>query len=154
MSHPAPIRMPRLTLPRSHRLAHDLEYKAVYDAKVRKAAGPLAVTLMPNARPHHRLGLSVGRSVGTAVLRTRCKRLVREAFRLLQHDLPMHPVQAAGQPQQLHQLHEPRKQSQGFDIVVQVRSADALTLEQVRASLQELVARGAREWAKRGASHR
>jgi ribonuclease P protein component len=138
--------MPRLTLPRSHRLAHDLEYKAVYDAKVRKAAGPLAISLMPNGRPHHRLGLSVGRSVGTAVSRTRCKRLVREAFRLLQHDLPMHPVQAAGQPQQLH---ETSKQSQGFDIVVQVRSADALTLEQVQTSLQELVARGAREWAKR-----
>jgi ribonuclease P protein component len=131
--------MPRLTLPRSHRLAHDLEYQAVYAAKVRKASGAIAISLMPNARPHHRLGLSVGRSVGTAVERSYCKRLAREAFRLLQHTLPRHAPAVAAP-------------SEGFDIIIQIRSAQALTLNHVQTTLQELVARGAREWAKRSES--
>jgi ribonuclease P protein component len=134
--------MPRLTLPRSHRLAHDLEYKAVYDAKVRKAGGPLAITLMPNARPHHRLGLSVGRSVGTAIARTRCKRLIREAFRLVQHDLPKHTPQA-------NPTTNEQQAPQGFDIIVQVRSADLGELVHLQTLLRTLVERGAKEWGRR-----
>ncbi len=41
-----------------------------------------------NELPHARLGLIVGRKHGGAPQRNRIKRVLREAFRLSQHDLP------------------------------------------------------------------
>lgn len=76
------------TFPRSHRLSGEKQFAAVFGHRLRKNAGPIAVCARPNGLPHHRLGLSVPRRVGTAVRRNRIKRLVREAFRLDQRELP------------------------------------------------------------------
>src|SRR3954462_2774050 len=73
---------------RKLRLQHALQFQAVYAGKVRESRGPLTVFAIPNGLGHPRLGLSVGRKVGTAPERNRIKRLLREAFRLMQHDLP------------------------------------------------------------------
>jgi ribonuclease P protein component len=103
------------------RLIHDAEFQSVFDAKVKKAAGGLIVFGMPNGRPFPRLGLSIGRQVGGAVERNRVKRLIREAFRALQHDIP-------------------RPGSQCYDLVVGARTSKGLTLEAVQATLAELIA--------------
>lgn len=53
----------------------------MYEARAVAKQGPFTVFGLPNGRPEARLGLSVGRRVGGAVVRTRAKRSVREAFR-------------------------------------------------------------------------
>lgn len=47
------------------------------------------VFAMKNELAHPRLGLAVGRRVGGAVVRNRFKRLIRESFRMIQHEFPM-----------------------------------------------------------------
>lgn len=67
---------------RAHRLGGDKQFKAVFDNKLRKNAGPLSVLARPNGLDHHRFGMTVSRRVGNAVHRHRIKRRLREAFRL------------------------------------------------------------------------
>ena len=49
----------------------------------------LVVQGCANGLPHTRLGLSVSRRVGNAVLRNRWKRIIREAFRTQRDELPV-----------------------------------------------------------------
>lgn len=100
MSDPAsdPIPEPKPDLPagpkRSYRFGRALklggsrEFEAVYAPRIKKSQGPLTLFGIPNDLGHLRLGLSVPRRVGNAVMRNRIKRLLREAFRLCQHDWP------------------------------------------------------------------
>lgn len=69
------------------------EFKRVYDLRNRASDQHLLVYSAANESsqtetPYSRIGLSVSRKQGPAVTRNRIKRLLREAFRLSQHDLP------------------------------------------------------------------
>ena len=48
----------------------------------------ITMWVLPNGLAHPRLGLIVGRKHGNSPQRNRIKRLLREAFRLMQHELP------------------------------------------------------------------
>lgn len=111
---------------RAQRLGGSRAFQAVFAARCRKNVGPLAFHVRPNDLAFNRLGLSVGRRVGSAVVRSRVKRLLREAFRLEQHALP-----------------------QGYDIVVVVRPHPAMELSEYRRMLATGAAAAEREWQKR-----
>ena len=70
------------------RLKKPREFEAVYSMRCRAEDERLIVYVRANEVGQSRLGLSVGRKVGSAVIRNRTKRTMREAYRLSQHELP------------------------------------------------------------------
>src|ERR1019366_6471117 len=104
------------SFPRSHRLSGKLAFSAVYDARVKTTRGPLVAYSLPNDLGHPRLGISISRKVGTAPVRNRIKRLLREAFRLHPYDLP-----------------------RGYDLVIVVRPHVPLELSDYARLFSELL---------------
>ncbi len=77
-----------LTLSKNQRLVKNSEFRAVLAQRKRCNDHLLVVHMAANGMPFSRIGVSIGRAQGNAVLRNRIKRLVREAFRLKQRELP------------------------------------------------------------------
>jgi ribonuclease P protein component len=63
-------------------------FSAVFEQRRRLADHRLTIYALPNELGSTRLGISVGRRAGGAVRRNRLKRLIREAFRRVRHQLP------------------------------------------------------------------
>ncbi len=78
----------RLAFPKSSRLTSNRQFKAVLDSGRRAGDALLTLYATPNDSGRPRLGISVGKSSGNAIVRNRLKRLVREAFRHNQHGIP------------------------------------------------------------------
>jgi ribonuclease P protein component len=74
--------------PKSVRLRKSHEFDRVYRSKHYAADGTLVICAGRNGTEATRLGLSVSRKVGNAVVRNRWKRQIREAFRKQRVDLP------------------------------------------------------------------
>lgn len=77
-----------LSFPKSHRLLRAAEFDRVFKLRQSAADKLLVMYVAANELEHPRLGLVVSRKVGNAVVRNRWKRLLREAFRHSQHQLP------------------------------------------------------------------
>jgi ribonuclease P protein component len=116
----------RHTFPRTLRVRTRDDYAAIFDVRVRVAHGPLALFGVPNDKGVTRLGFSTSRKVGNAVRRNRIRRLLRESFRLLQHELPA-----------------------GYDLVIVVRAHEPLPLGEYQQMLKQLCALLHATWQKR-----
>ena len=79
----------RLTLPARLRVRHKRDFDVAYARGRRMGDGFFSVTVMRNDVGAPRLGLAVAVKVaGGAVSRNRLRRIIRESFRLHQHELP------------------------------------------------------------------
>ena len=80
--------MKQFAFPKTKRLISNRQFKAVLARNLRVANGLLTLFAAENECGYPRLGVSVGKSCGKAVVRNRLKRLIREAFRQNQHRIP------------------------------------------------------------------
>ena len=77
--------------PRAARIQSPADFARVYARRASAASGSLVLYACPreDAAGEARLGLSVSRRIGNAVVRTRWKRRLREAFRMVRPRLPV-----------------------------------------------------------------
>lgn len=80
---------PHYGFPNTLRVRQQAEFDRVYGQNVYAADSTLVVQGCENDTSTTRLGLSVSRRVGNAVVRNRWKRLIREAFRQQWKELPV-----------------------------------------------------------------
>ena len=80
--------MKRFTFPKKKRLVSNKQFEAVLARKLRVSDGLLTLYMAENDCGYPRLGVSVSKSHGSAVVRNRLKRLIREAFRQSQERIP------------------------------------------------------------------
>lgn len=102
----------RFPLPASRRIVLKRDYHRLRSHGRVCGEGPLRYVTTPNGLAWSRIGLAVPRAVGTAPRRNLIRRRLREAFRLLQHELPT-----------------------GFDLLIIVRPHPPRTLERYQAAM-------------------
>ena len=77
------------SLSKSQRIHSNRDFAGIYELNQRAGDEHLLIFALVNQLNTTRFGLSVSKRHGNAVRRMRLKRLLREAFRLTQHELPM-----------------------------------------------------------------
>lgn len=77
----------RFILPKVGRLCQNKSFQAVYRSGKSYANKYLVLYVLPNRSANRRIGFAAGKRLGTAVVRNRLKRLLREAYRHHQEKL-------------------------------------------------------------------
>ena len=116
----------RFGLPPEKRLRQQRDFERVFADSRHAADNVLVVLARRNGLAWSRIGPVISRKVGIAVVRNRWKRLIREAFRLAQDELPG-----------------------GIDIVARPQKGAKPELVSIRKSLVALARRIAKRVAKR-----
>ncbi|WP_198781716.1 ribonuclease P protein component [Shewanella putrefaciens] len=81
--------MTSYTFTRELRLLTPAQFKSVFSNPIKASSAEITLLAIPNSEQHPRLGLTVAkRYVKRANQRNRIKRVIRDSFRLNQHDIP------------------------------------------------------------------
>ena len=116
--------------PKSYRLRNTGQFQHVFAVRCSVADHAIILFAAPNELPHCRLGLSISKKLGNAVVRNRWKRLLREAFRKSQTALPG-----------------------GFDLIVlPQRNTDVRTVNHLDQSLKNLTEKICKKFGVRNVS--
>ncbi len=76
------------TLPKSARVIRRQDFRRIYSRGSRVSGKDITVVALRRPDEGHRVGLSVSKANGCAVIRNKIKRILREAFRLERPTLP------------------------------------------------------------------
>lgn len=105
-----------LLFPKSRHLRRSRDFDRVYDLQQRAGDARLLVFAAPNPESEQtRIGFSISKKHGNSVRRHRIRRLLREAYRLSQFDVP-----------------------EGLDLILIPRPGSDATLDDYRQSLVRL----------------
>ena len=105
-----------LLFPKSRHLRRSRDFARVYELKQRAGDGHLLIFAALNPESDRtRIGFSISKKQGNSVRRHRLRRLLREAYRLSQHDVP-----------------------EGLDLILIPRIGSDSTLEDYQSSLVRL----------------
>ncbi len=91
---------------RRQRLTAKKEFAEMFSKGIRRKSKCLLVTRKKNTIGYPRLGLSVPKKVGNAFVRNSIKRRCREAFRLVQHELPALDILLTVRPHEILEIEE------------------------------------------------
>ncbi len=134
--------MKRFTFAKNKRLVSNSQFKEVLARGLRVSDGLLTLYMAKNDCGCPRLGVSVGKSCGGAVVRNRIKRLLREAFRQSQDRIPAGfdyllmisrtytKSDKSGPKEAIRQLTSQQVRASLLILVNQVRRPDGETVEQ------------------------
>ena len=117
--------VPSCRFSRDCRIRRPSDFQRAYQFRCAASDGRLLLFVIANGSNQTRIGLSVSRKVGNAVVRNRWKRLLREAFRLQRLALPC-----------------------GLDLVCIPRGDTIPERQQLERSFRELVRRLMKKLAK------
>lgn len=107
---------------KKQRVVHQRDFDRAFKNGRVAADDTLVMHAVRNSLEKPRLGISISRRVGNAVLRNLWKRRIREAFRLEQHQLPS-----------------------SLDLVVRPRKGSTPEFQAIRRSIRKLSVRLARQ---------
>ena len=105
-------------LPKTYRVTRGADIARLFEHGKRAYDGKIALYAIPNDLDITRCGVAVGKRHGAAPLRNRRKRLCREAYRLIRHELPA-----------------------GWDFVIMPKVGRDLELEELKKSILSLSGR-------------
>ena len=80
--------MAQFTFRKEDRIRRRADFQRIFREGTKYRTPHFRVSILPNALSHSRLGVTVGRRIGSAVERNRLKRRIREFFRLNKESLP------------------------------------------------------------------
>jgi ribonuclease P protein component len=84
------VRKAREGFPKEYRISRSSDYETIYSSGRKMHSGSFVLFGLANDIEHHRLGVTVSRRIGNAVVRNRVKRRFREIFRRSCDNIPHH----------------------------------------------------------------